>query len=148
MLGGDRAPDGPILDFCGEKGEMQKQKQKMGQMRLHQLLVPDKHHLLLFSGVTPSEAASADDLQQAAETFQEENPGAAILVHVFLAGPSSGGSKLSSNPACSYYMDVDGVLHESYGFKGGAGYAYIRPDGHVAHIGPFDALPSFMKWLK
>ncbi|KAK8018137.1 hypothetical protein PG991_007327 [Apiospora marii] len=146
VLGGDRAPDGPILEFCGEEtGE--KQKQKKGQMRLHQLLVPEKHHLLLFSGVTPSEAASADDLQQAAETFQEENLSAAALVHVLLASPSSGGNRSSSSD-CSYYMDVDGVLHERYGFEGGAGYAYIRPDGHVAHIGPLDALPSFMKWLK
>lgn len=137
VLGGDRAPDGPIVvEFRGEVGEKQK---KQRQMRLHQLLVPDKYHLLLFSGVTPSGAASVEDLQHAAEAFQEENSGGAALVHILIAGPSS-------DWGC--YKDADGLLHERYGFENGAGYAYIRPDGHVAHIGPFGALPSFMKWLK
>ncbi|KAK8084689.1 hypothetical protein PG997_005960 [Apiospora hydei] len=121
VLGGDRAPDGPLL-------------------------VPNKHHLVLFSGVTPSGEASRDDLEHAAETFQDENSGAAALVHTMTASPLSGGTKSSSSSG-SFYLDVDGVLHQRYGFEDGAGYVYVRPDGHVAHIGPLSALPLFMKWL-
>ncbi|KAK8069409.1 hypothetical protein PG994_006025 [Apiospora phragmitis] len=145
VLGGDRAPDGPVV-ACGEVGE----KRTEQQLRLHQLLVLEKHHLLLFSGATPSGAASSDDLQQAAETFQEENLGAATLVHALVASTSSGGrgSSIASLSGCSFYLDINGVLHQRYGFQDDAGYAYIRPDGHVAHIGPLSALPSFTKWLK
>ncbi|KAK8044999.1 hypothetical protein PG993_005023 [Apiospora rasikravindrae] len=142
VLGGDRAPDGPVV----ERGEEREEKQKKQEIRLHQLLVPSKHHLVLFSGASPSETASKDDLEQTAETFREENPGAAALVHALMTSPSSGGCN-SPSLSCSFYLDVDGVLHQRYGFEDGAGYAYIRPDGHVAHIGPLSALPSLMKWL-
>ncbi|KAK7943115.1 6-methylpretetramide 4-monooxygenase [Apiospora aurea] len=142
VLGGDRAPDGPVVEFEEEGEEEQKKQQK----RLHQLLVPNKHHLVLFSGVTPSGAESRDDLEHAAETFHDENSGAAALVHIMTARPLSGGAKSSSSSG-SFYLDADGVLHQRYGFEDVAGYAYVRPDGHVAHIGPLSALPLFMKWL-
>ncbi|KAK7992114.1 FAD binding domain-containing protein [Apiospora saccharicola] len=140
VLGGDRAPDGPVvIESFEQVGEKQK---KQREMRLHELLTPDKHHLLLFSG------CQGDDLQQAAEIFQEKNSGTPSSVHVLIAGPSSGGSSSSSSRDWGCYKDVDGVLHMRYGFRDGAGYAYIRPDGHIAHIGSFDGLPLFMKWLK
>ncbi|KAK8015074.1 hypothetical protein PG990_008370 [Apiospora arundinis] len=147
VSGGDRAPDGPLIGYREDKGERELKKQKQG-MRLHQLLVPNKHHLVLFSGAKSSEAASVDDLQQAAKTFRDGNSGGAALVHTLVAGPSSESDRLSPPSSGSYYLDADGVLHGRYGFENGPGYTYIRPDGHVAHIGPLSALPSFMKWLK
>ncbi|KAK7976531.1 hypothetical protein PG989_014994 [Apiospora arundinis] len=147
VSGGDRAPDGPLIGYGEDKGERELKKQKQG-MRLHQLLVPNKHHLVLFSGAKPSEAASVDDLQQAAKTFRDGNSGGAALVHTLVARPSSDIERLSLPSSGSYYLDADGVLHGRYGFEDGPGYAYIRPDGHVAHIGPLSALPLFMKWLK
>ncbi|KAK6850720.1 hypothetical protein PG987_000354 [Apiospora arundinis] len=147
VSGGDRAPDGPLIGYGKDKGERELKKQKQG-MRLHQLLVPNKHHLVLFSGAKSSEAASVDDLQQAAKTFRDGNSGCAALVHTLIAGSSSDSDRLSSPKSGSYYLDADGVLHRRYGFEDGLGYAYIRPDGHVAHIGPLSALPSFMKWVK
>ncbi|KAK8120154.1 hypothetical protein PG999_004274 [Apiospora kogelbergensis] len=143
VLGGDRAPDGPVVEFGEEK--LQK---KQRELRLHHLLVPEKHHLLLFSGVTSSSGTvSREDLQQAAKTFQNDNPGGAALVHVLIAGPSSCGGRPPSLNG-DYYLDVDGVLHGRYGFGDGPGYVYVRPDGYVAHIGPLSAIQSFTKWLE
>ncbi|KAK6860942.1 FAD binding domain-containing protein [Apiospora arundinis] len=122
--GGNRAPDGEVKCSGGEK------------KRLHQLLTPANHHLLLFSGVEADGRASEAALMRAEMQFRDRNPDAA-LVHTLVAGEPCGKSE---------YVDVDGGLHKRFGLEKTSGYAYIRPDGYIAHIGPLSSLEEFMNW--
>ncbi|KAK7957213.1 6-methylpretetramide 4-monooxygenase [Apiospora aurea] len=125
VRGGDRAPDGMV-------GESETGKQK----RLHQLLAPASHHLLLFSGVAVGGQASEADLARAEALFRKRDVDAA-LVHTLVSGTSG---------ARSGYADANGALHKRFGMEKTAGYAYIRPDGYIAHIGPLSSLEEFMDW--
>ncbi|KAK6859056.1 FAD binding domain-containing protein [Apiospora arundinis] len=128
VRGGDRAPDGVVM-VVGDGGKQKK-------MRLHQLLKPASHHLLLFSGVAADGQALAADMMHAQAQFRERDVDGA-LVHMLFAEASE------SKVGCS---DVNGDLHRRFGMEKTAGYAYIRPDGYIAHIGPLSSLGEFMDW--
>lgn len=127
VLGGNRAPDGPI----GRDGKQQ-------QQQLHELFTADRHHLLLFSGSEPSIPPTEGDLQRAELNFRGKNPDGAA-VHIIHGQPPGG------QPG---YLDATGRLHKYYGFEKTPGYAYVRPDGYVAHAGPLSAMQEFMAWLE
>ncbi|KAK7981481.1 FAD binding domain-containing protein [Apiospora saccharicola] len=130
VRGGDRAPDGVVL-MESRRGDGARQ-----EMRLHHLLTPASHHLLLFSGLAVEGQASGPELMHAEAQFRERDVDAA-LVHTIVAG---------SSETRFGYLDVDGVLHRRFGMEKTAGYAYIRPDGYIAHVGPLSSLEQFMDW--
>ncbi|KAI1260258.1 hypothetical protein F5Y18DRAFT_420209 [Xylariaceae sp. FL1019] len=121
LQGGSRAPDAKIKTTDGEKW-------------LLGLLSPESHHLLLFSGM--DSGASEGDLCRAEETFLGHAQANAKVHMIFNKEHSEGGG----------YVDVEDKLHESYGFKD-AGYALVRPDCYLAHIGPLSAVDEAAKWL-
>ncbi|KAI0148623.1 FAD binding domain-containing protein [Xylariaceae sp. FL1272] len=121
LQGGNRAPDAKIKSTDGEKW-------------LLDLLTPQHHHLLLFSGI--DSGASEGDLHRAEETFVDHARGTAKVHMIFSKGHSEQGG----------YIDVDDELHQSFGFKN-AGYALVRPDCYLAHIGPLSAVAEAAKWL-
>ncbi|KAK7928292.1 hypothetical protein PG985_005290 [Apiospora marii] len=129
VRGGDRAPDGVLVGSRSGDGGRQ-------EMRLHRLLTPEKHHLLLFSGVEEEGRATGAELMRAEAQFKQRDPDAA-LVHMLVTGASE--THLG-------YLDVEGALHRRFGMEKTAGYAYVRPDGYVAHIGPLSSLGEFMEW--
>jgi hypothetical protein len=45
------------------------------------------------------------------------------------------------------YLDKGEKLHARYGFIE-PGYVFVRPDGHIAHIGLLTALDELLAWLK
>lgn len=106
------------------------------EKRLHHLLTTANHHLLLFSGVAAEGQASGAELMHAEAHFRERDPDAA-LVHMLITGAPE--TRLG-------YLDVDGALHRRFGMENMAGYAYIRPDGYIAHMGPLSSLEEFMDW--
>jgi 2-polyprenyl-6-methoxyphenol hydroxylase-like FAD-dependent oxidoreductase len=122
ITGGDRAIDGKIKGPEGEKW-------------LLDLLSPESHHLMLFSG-PDSHQASEGDLHRAETKFLTDVE-AATKVHTIFGGEDNGQAG---------YVDVDGALHRAFGFNE-AGYVLVRPDGYVAHIGPLTAIEEAAKWL-
>jgi hypothetical protein len=46
----------------------------------------------------------------------------------------------------SHYIDEEGVVHARYGFTG-PGYVLVRPDAHIAHIGPLSAMDELQAWV-
>ncbi|KAI5922578.1 FAD binding domain-containing protein [Camillea tinctor] len=126
IRGGDRAADGRIRKG-GEEAEQW----------LQELFTPDRHHLVLFSGMAAAAAASEGDLLRAEARFLERaGEDARVKVHIVVVDEGQAG-----------YVDVGGELHDMYGFKDGAGYVLVRPDGYVAHIGPLSALDGASEWL-
>lgn len=125
VLGGNRAPDGPV-----ESDGKQKQ--------LHELFTADRHHLVLFSGSESSLPHTEGDLQRAEQIFKDRNPDGAA-VHIIYRQPPNGQSG---------YIDATGRLHSYYGFESTPGYVYVRPDGYAAHAGPLSAIQELMTWLE
>ncbi|KAI1866432.1 hypothetical protein JX265_007733 [Neoarthrinium moseri] len=123
ILGGNRAVDGKLDGPEGEK-------------YLQTLFTPESHHLVLFSGVNTA-AASEGDLHRAETRFLEACRTQTKVHTIF--GPSQAGK--------SGYVDIDGAVHKSYGFEG-SGYALVRPDGYVAHIGPLSAFDGLLEWIQ
>ncbi|KAI3316861.1 hypothetical protein HD806DRAFT_527571 [Xylariaceae sp. AK1471] len=122
IKGGDRAADGKIRGPEGEKW-------------LHDLLSPESHHLMLFSGLGPNRA-SEGDLHRAETKFLNDAK-AAVNIHTIFGGEQNGQAG---------YVDVEGALHKTFGFNN-AGYVLVRPDGYVAHIGSLVAVEEATKWL-
>lgn len=122
IKGGDRAPDNKILGPEGEKW-------------FHDLLTPQSHHLVLFSG-TGVDQASEGELHRTEAGFLE-NTKTAVRVHTIFSGGQTGQAG---------YVDVSAALHKSFGFEA-AGYVLIRPDGYIAHIGHLKTVADATKWL-
>jgi 2-polyprenyl-6-methoxyphenol hydroxylase-like FAD-dependent oxidoreductase len=123
LRGGDRAPDATLKDSDGSTSMLG-------------LCTGPSHHLIMFSG-TGSAAADDTALQSHADRFTKASANLAKIHKVFTQ------KCLGS----SGYLDDEGQLHARYGFVA-PGYALIRPDGYVAHIGPLSAMDEFLEWLK
>ncbi|KAK9773930.1 putative FAD binding domain-containing protein [Seiridium cardinale] len=123
VKGGYRAVEGSLRGPEGEK-------------YLQDLLTPESHHLLLFSGVG-SAAASEGDLHRAEAKFLEASHTQTKVHTIF----GHDGSEQSG------WVDIDGATHQSYGFDK-PGYVLVRPDSYVAHIGPLSALDDLVTWLQ
>jgi 2-polyprenyl-6-methoxyphenol hydroxylase-like FAD-dependent oxidoreductase len=123
LCGGDRAPDGPLQ--CID-----------GSTTLHALFKGPTHHLILFSG-RGTTAVDAKALQGATASFLEANSGW-VKVHKVLTAASQGSSDC---------VDDEGRLHARYGFKE-SGYVLVRPDGHVAYIGPLSTMNELQLWVE
>lgn len=128
VLGGNRAPDGMIEDDDGQ------------EKTLYEVLGGDRHSLLLFSG-TNSSIASPAELEMARKRFLDARPPKNKAdVYVFHNCAQLG--TLSRGE----FKDLTDGMHESYGFTV-PGYAYIRPDFHVANIGYLSTLDELCSRL-
>jgi len=123
LRGGDRAPNETIQGADGETN-------------LLELCIGPTHHLILFSG-TGLTATDGQSLEGTAVKFLKANPDW-VKVHKILS---------ASSPQSSGYVDPEGKVHSRYGFTE-PGYALVRPDGHVAHIGPLSAMEELQEWVK
>ncbi|KAI1324225.1 FAD binding domain-containing protein [Xylariaceae sp. FL0255] len=124
LRGGDRALDGKIKSDGDEDEKW-----------LLDLFGPTSHHLVLFSG-SGSKPATESELRRAEDEFLGAAKDA-VKVHTIFNEGHSGNSG---------YVDVGNDLHRVYGFND-AGYALVRPDGYIAHIGPLTAVESAAEWL-
>lgn len=122
VKGGYRAVEGKLLGPEGEKW-------------LQELLTPDSHHLVLFSGAG-SDAASEGELSRAEARFLEASRTKTKVHTIF-------GDDPKKQPG---WVDIDGATHKSYGFDK-AGYVLVRPDSYIAHIGPLSELDGLIAWL-
>lgn len=124
IRGGSRAVEGQLR---GPEGQEQ---------FLQDLLTPECHHLLLFSGVGSS-VASEGELHRAEAKFMEASH-TKTKVHTILSGDGN---------AQSGWIDIGGATHKDYGFEQ-PGYVLVRPDSYVAHIGPLSSLGELIGWLQ
>ncbi|CZR56715.1 related to tetracenomycin polyketide synthesis hydroxylase tcmG [Phialocephala subalpina] len=121
LKGGDRVPDGRLL-----KGNI--------EITVHSLLGARKHSLLLFSGVDG--VTSTDDLEKAHVEFIEAS-GRSIPVYTI--------TKSSSENI--EIMDPEGLVHRLFGFTA-SGFVLVRPDGHIAFIGPLTSMDELKTWME
>ena len=122
--GGDRTPDWKLIGIDGET-------------TLHTLIRSPRYHLLLFSGPASS-AVDEGELQAVAlEALKDFKPSKAVSTHFIMTSLSK--SETS-------YFDENGEVHGLFGFKE-AGYALIRPDGHVEYIGMLKEADDLRGWL-
>ena len=128
IRGGDRAPDGEVHYPDGTA------------TNLLALCKGPNHHLVLFSG-TLGTAADGEALQGAAASFFEVNFGWA-RVHIILTAAAA-----ASRESSGYVVDERGRIHGRYGFTEPA-YVLVRPDGHVAYIGPLSTMNELQIWVQ
>ncbi|KAI2606663.1 FAD binding domain-containing protein [Hypoxylon sp. NC1633] len=124
VMGGDRAPDSKIRGAGDEK-------------YFQELLTPETHHLVLFSGLGDV-AASKEVMLEAQSKFEEMNQDNAKVHMIFNGATKTDGA--------SSYADVEGRLHGEFGCSK-ASYVYIRPDGYVEHIGLLSELRKLSDWV-
>lgn len=122
VKGGYRAVEGQLRGPEGEKF-------------LQDLLTPDSHHLVLFSGID-SNAASEGDLHRAEAKFLESSV-TKTKAHTIICDE---GDRQSG------WVDIENATHRAYGFER-PGYVLVRPDSYVAHIGPLSALDELIAWV-
>lgn len=113
IKGGNRAPDGPINN--------EKANHLLG------LLKGPGHHLLLFSGMGTS-TLGVKALMAKEQAYNDTKGGSWVTTHRIT-------SEMSEDSA----VDMQGILHERYGFVE-PGFVLVRPDGYIAAIGGMSAL--------
>lgn len=124
LRGGDRAPDGILMDAGHETSVIE-------------LLIAPTHHLLLFSG-TGTQALDGEALHGVAAGFLQSNRKRRVEVHEIFTG---------SSPSETSVFDKEGNIHKLYAFQIPS-YVLVRPDGYIAHIGPITAVEELKTWLK
>ena len=129
LRGGDRAPDGTLKDPTDTE-------------RTTSLLAlcaaPAGHHLVVFAGSGGYKAVDEGALERVVEGFLGGSAGWGKVHRV---------STKETEPGSGGYLDWEGKLHARYGFVE-PGYALVRPDGHVAHIGLLSAMDKLQAWLE
>ncbi|KAI1470048.1 FAD binding domain-containing protein [Daldinia caldariorum] len=127
VMGGDRVPDRII--------------KSMGQERQFlELITPDTHHLVLFSGVG-SDAVTEESMREALANFESKNADEAKIHMIF--DEAVDGSDGAGRPR---HVDVGNHLHKEFGCSKPA-YVYIRPDSYVEHIGLLSEFKALLEWL-
>ncbi|KAI1444543.1 FAD binding domain-containing protein [Annulohypoxylon stygium] len=123
---GDRVPDRKIESSGNEKW-------------FHELLTPDAHHLVFFSGVG-QQAATNEAILDAHSKFENSNRVGKTKVHTIF------NAKAGSVNA-DEYTDIGNRLHEDFGCSKPT-YIYIRPDTYIEHIGLLSEINELSKWLQ
>ena len=127
LRGGDRTPNGKIIDKHGE------------ETMLLNLCRGPQYHLLQFYG-TPrsavSEAAIADSGTLTGYMVPPQvDPKSVLVYHSIMRAQSVTDYKDDED----WHADTGGLVHELYGFGSegddGRGYVLVRPDGRIAWIG-------------
>ncbi|KAE8449614.1 hypothetical protein EG329_007944 [Mollisiaceae sp. DMI_Dod_QoI] len=122
LKGGDRAPDGRLLS-----GDV--------EITVHSLLGARNHSLLLFSGISGVNS-SAEDLKRAQSDLLMDGD-QSIPVHRIM----------TSSLKNTGIVDLEGQVHGLFGFTG-TGFVLVRPDGHIAFIGPLTAMDELKAWMR
>jgi len=124
LRGGDRAPNAKLINASGI------------EMNLLDVCNRRGHHLFLFSGeVEPLDYAQ---LKEARIIFLE-NDNENFRVHYILSKPTPENTES--------YVDPGGEVHCLYGFRE-AGFALVRPDGHIGFIGLIAAMAEVKAWIR
>lgn len=157
VRGGDRAPDGKVVLAGDDKKEVSHLLEHLWQRGKG----ITSYHLLLFTG-TPSSsffssarataaatAATTKSIVAAAESASTTLVPAgldATVAHV-VAGSAAQAEAFVEQEQRSVFVDKDAYLHGRYGFGSRPGYALVRPDGHVEHVGWLTSLPQLAAWV-
>jgi len=128
LRGGDRAPDGKL------KGPVADGKET--DTMVLAFCTGPTHHFLLFKGLV---SATEEEVRGVEEYFVNESW---VKVHRIVTTEHE---MVASTVDAG--LDKDGVVHRRYGFEVGPGYVLVRPDGHIAHIGPLSAIEELKAWL-
>lgn len=128
VFGGSRAPDGQIVGADDQTKS------------LYEAMAADRHNLVLFSG-TNGNAASLAELEAAKKKFLDARPKVSNAEVYILHGD---GRFVAKRPG--EYKDVEGGLHQSYGFTK-PGYSYVRPDLYISYVGYLSSLDELLSCL-
>lgn len=120
--GGDRAPDGRIL-----------QPGTQDTTNLYSLFKGPTHHLLLFSGLGRG-GMDAEELLETVGTDFPEKEKNWLQIHKIVSE-----ERRQKDDIC----DEGGILHERYGFVTEPGYVLVRPDAHIGYIGTMKGLAEW-----
>jgi 2-polyprenyl-6-methoxyphenol hydroxylase-like FAD-dependent oxidoreductase len=139
VRGGDRAPDGTLMKVADTDTD------KSLTLLVLFTALPG-HHLVIFAGTRSDKDKNENKdmdmdesvLEKIVEGFMGGSAAWAKLHRIFTVRPE---------PGRRGYLDEGGKLHARYGFME-PGYVFVRPDGHVAHIGLLTALDEFLAWLE
>ncbi|ERT00964.1 hypothetical protein HMPREF1624_02199 [Sporothrix schenckii ATCC 58251] len=158
VRGGDRAPDGKVVAAGAATDDVSHLLEHLWQGGRG----ITSYHLLLFTG-TPSSsswfssaasrAATASATTKALVTAAENAATTlvpagldATVAHI-VAGSSAQAQALVEQEQRNVLIDKDAYLHGRYGFGSRPGYALVRPDGHVEHVGWLTSLSELPAWL-
>lgn len=144
VVGGDRLPDGEIKKIT----ESSNSKKEETSTRVHHICTGPSHHLIFFAGG----GGDQNSLKMVRSNFEDiitkieaQGKKVDIKFHVIgMAGLFESGASFGGDS----YLDVDGVVHERYGFAKGPGYVLARPDGYIAHIGPLASVYELLGYVK
>ncbi|KAI2640344.1 FAD binding domain-containing protein [Hypomontagnella submonticulosa] len=125
VMGGDRVPDRKVRNLGEEK-------------YFQELITPDTHHLVIFSGVG-EHSAQMKTVLEAQSVLKDNNPDRAKIHIIF--------DESTDTEGVPGYIDIAGRLHKNFGFSQPS-YVYIRPDGYVEHIGLLSKINEFSEWLR
>lgn len=157
VRGGDRAPDGEVLvagDVTSKVSPLLEHLWQSGKGIT-------SYHLLLFTG-TPSSSWFSSAASKAAATGATANSIVAAAedavttiapvgfdttaAHIIAGSPEQAEAFVEQEQR-SVFVDKDAYLHGRYGFGSRPGYALVRPDGHIEHVGWLTSLPQLEEWV-
>ncbi|CAK7218116.1 hypothetical protein SCUCBS95973_003381 [Sporothrix curviconia] len=155
VRGGDRAPDGRVY-LDGQAAEEGKDTGLLSQMWQGGAGITS-YHLLLFTGATskPVDSTTTKTILAAADTAAATYKPVgfdATVAHIVAGSALQAGVFVESQGGhaadADVFVDRDAYLHGRYGFGSRPGYALVRPDGHVEHVGSLASLPQLAAWVE
>ncbi|KAL1893043.1 hypothetical protein Sste5346_006724 [Sporothrix stenoceras] len=157
VRGGDRAPDGKVIAAGAGISDVSHLLEHLWQGGKG----ITSYHLLLFTG-TPSTSwfasvaskaavasATTKSIVAAAESASTTLAPVgfdATVAHIIAGSPEQAEAFVEQEQR-SVFVDKDVYLHGRYGFGSKPGYALVRPDGHVEHVGWLTSLPQLTEWV-
>ncbi|CAK7205305.1 hypothetical protein SEUCBS139899_008074 [Sporothrix eucalyptigena] len=148
VRGGDRAPDGRVLlgGLDDKEGWLLSHLWQGGQGIT-------SYHLLLFTGATSKIVDSTTQAivaaaDSAATTYKPVGLDATVPHIVAGSALQAGIFVQNERVTANVFVDKDAYLHGRYGFGSRPGYALVRPDGHVEHVGSLSNLPQLSAWVE
>ncbi|KAM7186523.1 hypothetical protein V8F20_011345 [Naviculisporaceae sp. PSN 640] len=143
VVGGDRLPDGELMKLSRLSNSEEK-----ASTRVHHICTGPSHHLIFFAGGGDRDHHFAKIWESNVAEFTRkiERMGKKTDIKFHVIG-KPGLSEFKGSLVDSSYLDVDGVVHERYGFPRGPGYVLARPDGYIAHIGALSSVYELLGYI-
>jgi hypothetical protein len=145
VRGGDRAPDGALTKVVDpDAGSEHTTSESLFLLTLFASL--PGYHLVIFAGTR----GNTDENENIDIVLDEK--ALVKIVEGFMGGSAAWARvhriySTRTEPGKRGYLDEGQKLHARYGFAE-PGYVFVRPDGHVAHIGLLTALDELLAWLE